>query len=258
MKVILVCEAAADGELASCLVERSLRHHGPRWFDDLPQVADLCGFEGSKSDDHTLWTELDSVYRRSAGRPLHGRRSGPYSLAATKAILLAERENKLWGLILMVDLDRESERRTTLMNLRENAATQAFEILLATPNPEREAWVLHGFEPANEREKRKLQALKRSLGFDPRFEPQKLRDDARRAATRRDIKQVLDHLVDSDRERERRCWEETSLDALDARGEASHLREFLVEIRDGLLPKIVGGKERAGERTIVPRPRPGL
>lgn len=141
----------------------------------------------------------------------------------------------------MVDLDREPERRKTLLILRDRATSLPFSILVATPNPKREAWVLHGFEPVNTPEKKRLTALSRELGFDPRLEPHRLRGDARRTETRRDLKQVLDHLVDGDRHREPHCWEDAPLEVLEDRGANTFLRDFLVEIRERLLPKWVGG-----------------
>lgn len=237
MKLVVVCEAPGDFALAACLVTRSLRAHGPRWFDDLEEIVDFSGWSDSERQELVLWTDLESAYRRRFGRPLQGRNTGPYSLPALQAILLAEREADVTGLILMVDLDREPERRRTLLILRDGAASLPFSILVATPNPKREAWVLHGFEPANQREEKRLAALSRELGFDPRLEPHRLRDDARRVETRRDIKQVLDHLLDNDRRREPPCWEEVPLELLEARGNET----FLVEIRERLLPRLAGG-----------------
>ena len=240
MKIIVVCEAAADFRLASCLLVRSLRQHGPRWLEDLPEVASFSGWTGSDRAEHAKWPELDDVYLLRYGRPLHGRKNGPYSKAATKAILLAEREPDLGALVLMVDLDREPERRKTFERLREEAAGMPFTILLATPDPEREAWVLHGFEPADKVEESRLTELSQSLGFDPRLEPHRLRDDARRRATLRDIKQVLDHLTRESAERQNPCWENCALENLEARGRQTYLTDFLSEIRSRLLPRIVG------------------
>lgn len=236
MRIIVVCEAPADFELASCLISRSLRQHGPSWYEDLPQIADFSGWAGSRRSRHALWTEIESHYVAGGGRPLLGRRRGPYSIPAAKAIILAGKEASLNALILMIDLDREAERRNVLIRVREEAVNSGFRILLATPDPKREAWVLHGFEPGSTSEIKKLAKLQEDLGFDPRQEPHRLRDDARRGETRRDIKQVLEHLTDGNRERESGCWEQTDLAVLEARGEETHLAPFLREIREQLLP----------------------
>lgn len=236
MKLVVVCEAKADFELASCLIVRSLRHHGPPWLEDLPEVATFCGWAGSDHREHALWTEIETEYSRRGGGPLLGRKRGPYSIPATKAVLLAEKETELVGLILMVDIDHQAERRDALIRVREEAANRRFEILVATPDPKREAWVLHGFEPANRQEQKKLESLAKSLGFDPRLDSHRLRDDARRRATHRDIKQLLGHLV-KDADRERLCFEETPLQQLEDRGGKTFLKEFLVEVREHLLPR---------------------
>lgn len=241
MRLIVVCEAPADFELASCLILRSLRHHGPAWFKDLPQIVIFSGWTGSGQSDYALWKDIGTRYTESGGRPLLGRRRGPYSIPATKAVILAGKEMDLEALVLMVDLDREAERRDAMDGVRQEASGSKFEILLATPDPEREAWVLHGFEPANGREEKRLAKVQQDLGFDPRLQPHRLRDDARRVETRRDIKKVLDELVDDDRDREPQCWEMAPLDLLEERGGKTFLADFLVEIRERLLPKLAGG-----------------
>ncbi len=76
MKLIVICEAPADFQLASCLIVRSLRHHGPQWFEDLPVVADFRGWSDSSRTDHALWKEIDGVYDRKGGRPCLGAGEG--------------------------------------------------------------------------------------------------------------------------------------------------------------------------------------
>lgn len=240
MKLVVVCEAKADFELASCLIVRSLRHHGPSWFEDLPKIVEFSGWSGSDRADLALWKEIEADYSRIGGRALVGRRRGPYSIPATKAVVLAEKETELSGLVLMVDLDHEGERRGALLQVREEAGDRQFVTLVATPDPKREAWVLHGFEPANREEQKNLESLAKSRGFDPRLEPHRLRDDVRRGATKRDIKQVLGELI-KDPQRERRCLEETPLQMLEDRGGNTYLKAFLVEIRERLLPRLVRG-----------------
>lgn len=242
MKLIVVCEAPADHQLASCLIVRSLRQHGPQWLEDLSEIAEFRGWSNTARTYFALWKEIHADYDRKGGRPLVGRRRGPYSIPPTKAILLAQLEPDLDGLVLMVDLDREGEeRRQAFLRVKREAGDQRFAIVLATPHPEREAWVLHGFEPSTPEERERLEARTRSLGFDPRTEPERLRGNVRRAETQRDIKKVLADLVGDDRERESLCWEQTPLNLLEERGDATYLKHFLEEIRGALLPRFAGG-----------------
>lgn len=236
MKLIVVCEALADFQFASCLVERVLREEGPKSFRDRPGIVVFRGWDESEEPPFALWLNLDAVYERRVGRRLTGRRKNPYAKAATKAVLVGAQEQGLEGLIMMVDIDSQPDRKLGLEEGRSSASGLRFRVLIATPDPKREAWVLHGFDAVNAKEKKRLESLAKKLGFDPRFEPHRLRGDVRRAETDRDIKQVLDHLTDGDRERESRCCEDTDLAVLEQRGEVTHLGPFLREIRERLLP----------------------
>jgi hypothetical protein len=146
---------------------------------------------------------------------------------------------------LMVDLDNQQDREEGLKEARRSADDLGFEVLLATPNPEREAWVLHGFEPGDASEKSLLEELIYNLGFDPRLRSHRLRGDASVGTAARDAKLILGQLA-NDLEREERCLKETPLGLLEQRGKDSEskLGEFFAEIRR-LLPRAEGRSRQA-------------
>jgi hypothetical protein len=102
---------------------------------------------------------------------------------------------------------------------------------------ERESWVVSGFEPLDDSESSRLEAERRTLGFDPRWRTHEL--TACKADTAlRSPKRVLRVLSGDDRGRERRCWTETSLGVLRERGDENGLAAYLGEVRDRLAPLI--------------------
>ncbi len=116
-------------------------------------------------------------------------------------------------------------------------------MVLATPDPEREAWVLGGFVPGNPEEEKRLKKEVKQLGFDPCVESHRLRGRAGKAAgqEKRDIKKIVKRLTGGDWDREKACWEITPLELLEERGRASRLAAYLREIEERLLPLLVSG-----------------
>ena len=80
----------------------------------------------------------------------------------------------------------------------------------------------------NAAERARLDEERRSLSFDPCAEPHRLRDKDERAP--RSAERILAKLTGGDQEREARCWAETSLATLRARGANSGLCAFLNEV----------------------------
>ena len=241
--ILVVCEAPADAEMATILVDRVVREEGPEWIaDNLEALRTWRGFE--EASTHSRWRDLKSLYS-GAGLPrMLGRDPdmprGFDGAAARKAILLARSlpSQVPTALLLVRDLDGQPQRRHSLEAAARRAAQDGFTVLLATPDPEREAWLLHGFEPETDEERERLDQHRGELGFDPRIEPNRLRGDSRKDRESRDIKAVLWSLVGSDSERERRCSTEPSLAVLRRRGKKTHLTAFLDQVETELLPNL--------------------
>jgi hypothetical protein len=116
-----------------------------------------------------------------------------------------------------------------------------FHIVCGFPDPEREAWVLAGFDPGDDGERQRFEALHRDLGFSPALHAVRLRDKDTGAA--RNIKRVLAILTGDDAEREARCWLEPPLATLRERGIATGLSAFLDEL-EAALPAVLGAQQR--------------
>jgi hypothetical protein len=128
-----------------------------------------------------------------------------------------------------------AERRTGLEQARTEARSWAtFRVILGCANPKREAWVLCGFDPVGDDEERRIQELRRELGFAPHLEAHQL--TATNEQARRSAKRVLRMLSGGDETREEVCWKETSLDTLYQRGEGTGLRAYLQDVTDHLVP----------------------
>jgi hypothetical protein len=80
----------------------------------------------------------------------------------------------------------------------------------------------------------RLADLRRELGFSPTMDAHRL--DSNDEQAKRSSKRVLRILTLDDRDRERRCWTETPLETLRARGAAAGLSDFLDEVKQHLVP----------------------
>lgn len=136
------------------------------------------------------------------------------------------------------DQDNRHERRLGLEQAR-----RAFEsevcLVIGMAIPERECWVLSGFDPKDESERRELDAQRQKLGFHPCRESHHLTACSDNLANR-SPKRVHQELIRDDRDRERECWTATPLQVLAERGSANGLRDYLEEIQDRLVPLIDG------------------
>jgi hypothetical protein len=237
MKLIVVCEAQADFLLAETFVRRLLASSNQTNVVRL----DFHGWSGSERREFARWTELDRHLDGRERRRLMGRSDGNFRKSAEKALFLAAKEpGSLVALILMADLDDEPQRRASLIEARTRATGLSCEVLVATPDPMREAWVLHGFLPRGIREEKEHARVKRELGFDPCLESHRLRGKASRGTAERDPKVVVDRLCSDDFERQAICWQETPLSDLEARGRETFLTHFLEEIRERVIPALAG------------------
>jgi hypothetical protein len=117
------------------------------------------------------------------------------------------------AVVLVRDADRQLERRTGLEQAREDRAWP-FPVIIGLAVPNRENWVLTGFEPQEA-----LAQARRETG---------------------DLKRVLQLLVGDDYDREEACWTECPLEILTERGQSNGLAEYLEEVRTRLVPLFTG------------------
>lgn len=230
----LVVEAPADAQTARVLVDRVLLAHAD-WIDD-SLLEHHRAFRGIEPDSLvTHWKKVPALAKAHGVRS-HGHFSGepgaPDANAARRALLLLTKLGMPDAVVLLRDADDQPERRVGLRQAREGSIHES-RIAIGVAEPEREAWLLAGFQPRNDQERATLAGERQRLGFDPCLEPHSLRGEGKRSA-----KTALTALTRDDREREHQCLADTPLERLHERGASCGLAEFLDELRTRVAPVV--------------------
>lgn len=231
----VVCEAAADRRVSTGLADRILCRDVP-WID--PESLDAHRrWQGlDENSSHCEWRAIRGA-ANERGLKAHGHFQGePGALDARAArlalLLLATGARRPDAAVLLRDSDGHGERRTGLQQARD-VQEWPFPIAIGVAHPKRECWVLAGFEPQNEAERRSLAEIERELEFDPRLRAHTLRA---RPGESRNAKRVLEQLVGRDPDREEACWMLCDLEVLRSRGAETGLVDYLNEIRERIVP----------------------
>ena len=247
MRLVAFCEAPSDYRMARDLIDRVLRERGATWIRDVMESAPdgIRSFEGDGQgreyfDLHKLGEYTSRLGLRAPQGHFDGRPGAAGAMMARTVFVLARALEKTRGaldaVVLLWDMDDEPRvRREGLEQARREAVGRdAVRIVLGCPNAMREAWVLVGFEPGDADEASRVAVLRQELGFSPIDDAHQL--DSNDETAKRSPKRVLRALTRDDPDRETRCWLETSLEALRARGGETGLARFLTEIEEQLLP----------------------
>ncbi|UQA62521.1 hypothetical protein [Polyangium aurulentum] len=217
------------------LVEATWMRECSEYMDD---VRTWLGLEGA------VFLAWKDVARAARGRvpPRHGHFAGEPGVEDARNAVLALRlfqtlPRRPDAVVLARDSDgRPEERRKGLEQARQDALWP-FAVVLGVAHHNREAWVLAGFEPGGE-EADGLEEERKALGFYPNREPNRL--DAQDENALRSAKRVLAKLTGGRQDREERCWTETSLETLKARGAEAGLGRFIDEVLTRLVPAMNG------------------
>jgi hypothetical protein len=253
VRLVAFCESPADFRLAAGLVDLVLRQSGATWVVDNLDSPDSIrtwqpdGFGRAYFGIHCLDQYTHALRVRSVRGHFNGQPGGAGASMARKAFLIARALSKnvpdepVDVVVFIWDADQQGDKRRAGVAAARDAARQwkLFQIACGIPDPEREAWVLAGFEPCDDAERQSLEVLHRDLGFSPVLDAVRLRDPDDGAL--RNIKRVLRVLAGSDPDREQRCWLEPSLSTLRDRGVESGLAAFLDELSAALLPLLDPG-----------------
>ena len=207
-------------------------------------------YRGERPDER--WFKISWIGSRDLGAiTIDGRLPKRHGRIAGQAL---EPEARLWRdillwfsslsprpevLLVVRDLDGNPGKRAGVLQVRDNL-TWPFVVVVATPEPEVEAWVVAGFEPRDDVEAATLRSLSAELSFDPTREPHRLTAHPNDAP--RDAKRVLFQLSRGDEERERACLDDHA--RLRERGDETHLPAFLDEINQRLVPIFDPGHPR--------------
>jgi hypothetical protein len=242
LEIIIFAEAAADAVLARSLAERVLTEHIE--LQGIPPFR-WCGIAPDK--DFSPITSIHREYeaqrntlrlQQHISSPQFGKAHSREYYAWAKAIMMTQQlrlrgKRPICAILMVRDMDNQPERRADMLLARHEKAHNAV-VLVATPDPKREAWVLNGFECADPQEQARLDQLRKDLGFNPCLRANKL--NASQPGAKRNIKRVLAVLTDGNPDRERDCWEQTPLPTLRQNGPHTGLAAYLDEVCDRLLP----------------------
>ncbi len=171
-----------------------------------------------------------------------GEPAEPFAHMAFNAVLVAREAAKkvaIDALVIIADLDNQPVDRLKGLEqgrVRGQAVLDPVPVIVGAPNPNREAWVLVGFEPLDAAERERLDAERKALGFYPNESPEQLVAVDERAP--RHTKRVLATLTGGDEEREARCWSESGFELLRARGVGCGLTDFMTEVEQKLCSQI--------------------
>lgn len=235
---MVVCEAAADRELVAVFADRiAVAEH--LWLDGI--IESVRKFAGATpSETFVRWAQISRMCEERRVPRAHGLGYALGRRSALMALRLAlTLETRPTAVVLLHDSDEDYEGwRESLEAARRdfcaNAPRRPFPVVIGVAHPEREAWVLAGFEPKTPDEQSRCAELRAELGFNPWEHAERL--TSAREIHKKDAKRILQYLTTGDHERELACLREADLEKLGARGEASGLRAFLAEIRERLAP----------------------
>lgn len=257
---ILIVEADADYKTAAGIAERVLQENAPQWLTDLLQDQPDILFSWTGLEDgigFSCWSHFEAIAKKLKAEgyrfpKFNGQFSdGPTNLDYPVArnivylvnqYLKASKNRNIGAIVLIRDEDNQPERFATLCRLRDDLTRRGFQmpIVIGVANPEREAWILNGYEAKTAAEKQVLQDIKRRIGLDPCLEAHRLRGKSNQPGTEdRDIKRILQALTQGDPLREEQCWQETALDILIERGQKTGLSQYIEEIESRLLPTLI-------------------
>lgn len=274
LRLVIFAEAPPDARAAAILVDRVLAElDGAEWVSDLLAVEELSANPEqwaarasvrTYGDGRAEWSldgkmrfidvhklkdlaeELrrdDRSFRLTLG--LFGGEPGKHAAKlGRKAIDVAEmldRRSRGAGLpidcaIIMQDMDGDASRRDGLHQARRSTSWRRFEVTVACPNQCHEAWILASFLTDDDTETRAIEAEAKSLGFDPRRQSERLHHDHGRVDSASAVLERIGASVDARSEMALRL---TPLEHMRDRGQRNGLAEFLDEVGEYLVPRIL-------------------
>jgi len=142
LEFVIIVESEADFRTATGIAERIFKERGPDWLEDY--LTEKFQWSGLESNEKFTCSEY------------------------------FQRERDIRAVIFIRDLDNQPERRDGLDQARDEFGISQFQIVIGKANPNREAWVLNGFE-AEDGEYDEITKIQDEIKFDPSIEPHRLR-----------------------------------------------------------------------------------
>jgi hypothetical protein len=245
---IVVCEAPADFRTASELADRVLIAEID-WLDETLLDSQRKWIGNDPSGALLTWKSIPGR-ARDFGIRVRGHFDGEPGLAdaraARRAIAYVLRLFDMADAVLLIrDLDGQLERRHGLEQARA-LYSRVPTIILGVAIPERECWVISGFDAEDDEEQERLDSETKNLGSNPCLVSHEL-TSCKNDQAMRSPKRVLAALVGDHWERQRKCWQTTSLDVLKMRGCQNGLTDYLNEIENQLVPLLTGYQRKTDQ-----------
>lgn len=251
---VLFCEGKSDYRTVPGLIDRALAEKGPEWVQDALRDGQAEVVRRWREDARgEAWFDLHQVRREAVSRGVRlrqghfdGEPGAPGAQTVSNVIRLTralQRETPpdeaIEAVVFVWDLDDDPDnrRKGVAQGLAaEGSFIDGALLVVGLANPNREAWVLVGFDPTDAAERARLEAERETLGFQPHEEPEQL--TAMKEQAQNHTKRVLSALCGGDRNREAQCWQKAPYETLRARGEGCGLRAFLDEVERELVPLV--------------------
>lgn len=267
MRVVLYCEADADARTATTLIEECLcyrvdwlrEHRGTDTWSDVAVRYEPDEAAGGRGwfNVHEVEKHRDRLGIKPSRGHFDGRPASPGAhLLANLGRIVRRLRQRAGGdsaaeaVVLVWDMDKQGKERTAGLTQARDAmgAPTDFAVVIGRPDPMRETWILAGFSPSSEEERRRLDAERALLGFAPNEQPHRL--TATGDTDRKHPKRVLKSLLGGvDAEREAACLRIDSTqrwELLHTRGGGCGLAAFLEEIDTRLVPRVGGASPAPG------------
>ncbi len=240
VRLAVMFESDADHRIASDLINRLLVERID-WLEDELLDHTRKWITATRNSEPLAWKSIPRMAHQHRIRKhghFDGRPGEPDAASARRAILVLRKEfDELDAIILIRDQDNRPQRRQGLEQARQEASSPP-EIVIGMPIPERECWVLSGFEPRDEDESRRLNSVRQDLGFDPTTRSHRLTAGSNDSA-KTSPKRVMATLM-PEPARQADCWQLTALGDLHNRGRDNGLADFLDEAHRRLVPLVDG------------------
>lgn len=164
-----------------------------------------------------------------------GARPGEVEAAAFRAALLLFASDPPAAVVLVRDDDGKGRASGAEQAIRDRQ--WPFQVVIAIPVPEIEAWMCAAWREEGEGDRSALEVIRRRLGFEPHRHPEQL--TAGKESDKRDAKRALAELCAQGRAGDDR-WEDVPLEHLEEVGRSCGLTEFIHQVRTALIPEVRG------------------
>lgn len=247
-RLVVVCEDEGHVRVTTTIADKALSEvegwvadsleHLRRW-QGLTEEARWYKYDPEDAEK-LMPVVVDGVRITGAGH-IGGEPLKPEASMWRKALMLCADMSPRPDVVLLVrDLDGYPARRDGMTQVVDGIRWP-FKVVMATPEPEIEAWWVSGFHPEDAMEEERLRTLTEDLSFNPTTASHRLTSHPNDAPT--DAKRVLAALTVGDEPRRDGCLADHG--RLLARGAHNGCAAFLDGVYGVVVPTVAGGPPRS-------------